>query len=199
MKKLLLLLAAATLWLSAAGTEAAQGDRFTLKTVTGKQLHMVGLDNGLLVEEHKGKVVFIEFWGTHCPPCLISIPHYIDLQAKYKDKLAIVAIEVQATPEAMLKQFVQAKGINYDVIAHENAQAFIDYMTVRTGWQNSIPFLIILDQEGNFVTSHVGMAPQEALEDLIRRLDELHGKKSAAAPAPAKSAATPTATPAAKQ
>jgi len=190
MKKFTLLLIAFSLWLGAA--ETPRGDQFTLKTIQGKELHLTGLDNGLEVKEYKGKVVFIEFWGTHCPPCLISIPHYIDLQAKYKDKLAMIAIEVQATPEAMLKQFAQSKGINYDVIAHENAQAFVSYVGRRAGWQGSIPFLMILDPQGNFVTAQVGMVPPEALEELIKRLDSAKSSAAAqASQAPSQSPAAP--------
>jgi len=170
MKKMLILLTLFSFWLGAA--EAPGGDHFTLKTINGKELHVTELDNGLAVKEYQGKVVFIEFWGTHCPPCLFSIPHYIDLQAKYKDKLAIIAIEVQtAASEDVLKQFAQAKGINYDIITYEEGRAFTNYIGMRTGWRGSIPFLIILDQKGNFITSQVGMVPPEALENLIMQLE----------------------------
>ena len=92
MKKLLaVLLLGAALFSTAA---QAADDYITLPTLDGKKIHVKGTDNGLEFKEFKGKVVFLEFWGTHCPPCLISIPNYIKLQEKYKDKLAIVAIEV---------------------------------------------------------------------------------------------------------
>jgi thiol-disulfide isomerase/thioredoxin len=181
MKKILSLFFAA---LFAFGTlyAAEGGDRFTLKTLDGKSLEVVGVENGISFEKYKGKVVFLEFWGTHCPPCLISIPHYIDLQKKYQDKLAIVAVEVQGTPEAMLREFAKAKGMNYDIVPHENALAFIDYVQARSGWEGTIPFLIILDQEGNFVTSQVGLLSQDALEGVIQTLEKMHNKQEAKNP-----------------
>jgi len=173
MKKLLRLFLVA---LFAFGTlhAAEGGDRFTLKTIDGKRLDVLGVENGISFEKYKGKVVFLEFWGTHCPPCLMSIPHYIDLQKKYKDQLAIVAVEVQGTPETMLKEFAKAKGMNYDIVPHENAPAFIEYVQARSGWEGAIPFLIILDQQGNFVTGQVGLLSEDALEGVIQTLGKMN-------------------------
>ena len=161
---------------------AQQPDKFTLQTIDGKTLHVQGLKNGLLFKELKGKVVFLEFWGTHCPPCLMSIPHYIDLNKKYKDKMAMVAIEVQATPPEALKAFVKAKGINYNVVAHQGALDFVAYITQRTGWEGSIPYLIILDPEGGFVTGQVGLLSEKALAGVIEQLHKMEKSKNAKAP-----------------
>ena len=153
-----------------AGWAQAAEDNFSLPTINGKTLHVKGTDNGLIFPEHKGKIVFLDFWGTHCPPCLASIPHYIDMIAKYKGKLAMVGIEVQDTPKDRLKAFAAAKGINYDVIAYRDAGPFVEYIAQRAGWKGSIPFLIILDGQGNVVTMQVGMLPQDALEKVINDL-----------------------------
>jgi thiol-disulfide isomerase/thioredoxin len=168
--------------------QAAEGDQFALKTLDGQTLKVRGLENGLLFDRYKGKIVFLEFWGTHCPPCRMSIPHYIELQKKYKDKLAIVAIEVQGTPAESLKAFVQSRRINYTVIPHQNAFDFIDYVARRSKWEGSIPYLIILDQQGNFVTGQVGLLSQDALEGVIKILGKSGTSQSAKptkSPAPA--------------
>ena len=159
---------------------AGNGDNFTLKTIDGKTLHVQGTENGLLFKELKGKVIFLEFWGTHCPPCLMSIPHYIDLTKKYGDKMAMVAVEVQGTPEAQLKEFARKKGMNYNVVAHQNAMSFVSYVAQRAGWKGSIPFLIILDQDGNFVTAQTGMLPEDALAGVIKELEKIRKKKARA-------------------
>lgn len=179
MKKLfaLLFLGAALL---ATSVQAAD-DAIVLPTINGKKLHVKGTENGLDIAEYRGKVIFLEFWGTHCPPCLISIPNYIKLQAKYKEKLAIVAIEVQDTPKDQLKKFADAKGINYDVIPYRDALDFVNYIGKRASWKGSIPFLLILDKAGNVVTMQVGLLNEKALEGLIEELDKMPAKKSAAA------------------
>jgi thiol-disulfide isomerase/thioredoxin len=180
MKKIALFLMA--LLLAGHTLQAAKADRFTLETLDGKNLRITGLENGFDLQKYRGKIVFLEFWGTQCPPCLISIPHYIDLQKKYKDRLAIVSIEVQGAPKEYLRRFVAAKGINYTVIPYENARNFVQYVQMRTGWEGAIPYLVILDQEGGYVTGQVGMLSQNALEGVIDELEKIHSRKAKKAP-----------------
>jgi len=88
---------------------------FKVKTVTGKELRFQGTAEGVVTSPYEGKVVFIEFWGTWCGPCLLSIPHHVALQEKYKDTLRIIAIET--TPNVgnkELQKFIEnpAEGID---------------------------------------------------------------------------------------
>ncbi len=159
------------------GSLQAAEDSIVLKTIQGKELHIKGTENGLEIKEYTGKVVFLEFWGTHCPPCLISVPNYIELKKTFGDKLAIVAIEVQDTPLDELKAFAKSKGINYDVIDYRSAQAtgFVDYMARRAGWEGSIPFLMIFDKSGNVVTMQTGLLNEKALAGLVEELIKMPG------------------------
>ena len=168
MKKILLILL--SLALAGSLAQAADNDYVKLTTLNGKTIHIKGTDNGLEIPEYKGKVVFLEFWGTHCPPCLASIPHYVDMIKKYKGKLAMLGIEVQNTPKVRLKAFADEKKINYDVVAYQDAGYFVDYIAKRAGWKGSIPFLLILDPKGNVITMQVGMLPQNVLEKVVNDL-----------------------------
>ena len=175
MKKFLILFVTVGLFISS--LSGADVDVITLKTIDGKTLHLEGTPDGLKVKEYKGKVLFLEFWGTRCPPCKMSIPHYIDLMKKYKDKLAMVAVEVQATPKDRLKKFVESHKINYDVVAHSDAGGFVDYIAQRAQWRGAIPFLLIFDRSGRVVTMQEGMLREEALEGIIKTLSSDKSKK----------------------
>ena len=63
----------------------AANEVFNISTTEGKMLRFKGTPDGIMTEPYKGKIVFIEFWGTWCGPCLLSIPHHVKLQEKYKD------------------------------------------------------------------------------------------------------------------
>ena len=159
--------------------QAAADNTITLKTINDKTIHIVGTDKGFTIPEYKGKIMFVEFWGTHCPPCLMSIPHYIELTKKYKDQMAMLAVEVQATPKEKLKTFAKVKGMNYDIVEYRDGYTFVEYITQRAGWTGSIPLLLILDQEGVVQIVQPGMIPQESLEKVIQ--DMIAKKKSAPA------------------
>ncbi len=145
-------------------------DNFKLKTIDGSTIEATGKKSGLDIPEAKGQIVLIEFWGTHCPPCLFSIPHYIDLTKEYKGKVKMYAIEVQGTPKESLKKFVKAKGINYSIFTQSENRDFVNYLAYRSGWRGAIPFLMIFDKDGNFITRKRGMVSEEYIKQIINYL-----------------------------
>lgn len=149
----------------------------SMTDTNGKTYKVQGTEEGLKIEGLEGKVVFLEFFGHKCPPCLASIPHLIKLQKKHKDTLAIVSIEVQGYNQAKTTTFAKEKGINYIVVSEEKASELVTYIQQRAQWRGSIPFLVALDTKGSVQFVQAGMLPEESLEELITQLSD---KKSAA-------------------
>ncbi len=101
-----------------------QKEVFKVKTASGKELTFRGTDEGLIVSPYEGKIVFIEFWGTWCGPCLLSIPHHVTLQEKYKNDLRIVAIET--SPKVTAKELLKFKKSGSKAIDMSKVQWFLD-------------------------------------------------------------------------
>lgn len=141
--------------------------------INGKQYSAVGTPNGLKIKEFEGKIVFLEFFGHKCPPCLASIPHLIKLQNKYKDKLVIVAIEVQGLKGEKLINFTKEKGMNYVVASNLKASGLVEYVASRSRWTGSIPFMVAIDKKGDVADMHVGMVPESTLDEFIQKLSKL--------------------------
>jgi len=141
--------------------------KFKLSTIDGKTIEVQGKKAGIDIAQFKGKVLLVEFWGTHCPPCRMSIPHYINLQKKYKDKMAMLAIEVQMTPKDRLLEFAKAKGINYNVLTQSENMSFVRYLAQRAGWRGAIPYLMVFDTKGEILAIKRGMVPEEYVEQII--------------------------------
>lgn len=142
----------------------------SMTDTSGKTYKVQGTDQGLNIEGLQGKVIFLEFFGHKCPPCLASIPHLIKLQEKYKDTLAIVAIEVQGYNTAQVTAFAKEKGMNYIVVPEETASELVNYIQQRAQWRGSIPFLVALDTDGNVQFVQAGMLSERHLEELIAEL-----------------------------
>ena len=142
----------------------------SMTDTSGKTYKVEGTTQGLKIEGLEGKIVFLEFFGHKCPPCLASIPHLIKLQKKHKDTIAIVAIEVQGYNNEKTTDFVKEKGINYITVAEENASALVTYIQQRAQWRGSIPFLVALDTKGNVQFVQAGMLSEAQYEELISQL-----------------------------
>ena len=152
-------------------TQAASAHQMSMTDIKGNTYQVTGTEQGLKIKGLEGKIVFLEFFGHKCPPCLASIPHLIKLQKEHKDKLAIVSIEVQGYNNSQLKDFAKEKGMNYIVVSNEKATGIVDYISARAQWQGSIPFLVAMDKKGNVQFVQAGMLPESSLEELIKQLD----------------------------
>lgn len=48
-----------------------------------------------------GKVYVLEFWATWCGPCVASMPHLSDLQAKHGDNVTIIGVSDEPLPKVV--------------------------------------------------------------------------------------------------
>ena len=169
MKKLLTLLLFIALTSSINANEQAL-EKMTLTDTTGKTYNVTGTDQGLNIEGLEGKVVFLEFFGHKCPPCLASIPHLINIQKKYEKEPAIISIEVQGYTHAQTTAFAKEKRMNYIVSSQEKTSKLVKYIQQRAQWRGSIPFLVALDTKGDVQFVQAGMLSEASLEKLFKQL-----------------------------
>ena len=176
MKKIFLTALLILSFLNSTQAEEVKKSSLKITDINGKSYTVTGTKEGLKISGMEGKVVFLEFFGHRCPPCLASIPHFIDLQKKHKDKLAIVAVEVQGLSETQLKNFVKEKKMNYTVISGEKERLFVSYISERSQWieqwRGSIPFLLVLDGKGDVQYIQAGMLPESSLEEIFQQLSK---------------------------
>ncbi len=171
MKKIMftILLALGTTFVQAEGDQKTM-ESFTLTNTEGQAIHINATAEGLDFQEYRGKAIFLVLFGHMCPPCNAEIPEFIALTDKYKEKLAIVALEAQRYDMESLKAFKASKGINYNLVPGKENDEFIGHIAQRAGWTGAIPLLIALDKHGEVQTVQQGFIPKETLEGLIEKL-----------------------------
>ena len=108
----------------------------------------------------KGKVVLIDFWATWCAPCKRSIPTFIKLYKKYKDR-GFIVLGIGLDNEQALRNYQTETNIPYPILlgTKETAKLY----NIR-----AIPTMIIYDKNGKFVKTQVGFSPE--LEDILDTL-----------------------------
>jgi len=113
----------------------------------------------------KGKVIILDFWATWCGPCRMEIPGFVELYAKYKDKgLEIVGVALDRGGELAVGPFAKQYGMNYIIVFGDRK------ITQKYGGIPGIPTTFIIDRDGNVVGKHIGYAPKEAFEGVIKKL-----------------------------
>lgn len=120
---------------------AEQAINFELKDLSGKTVSL---------EDFSGKVVFIDFWATWCPPCRASIPAVEELYEKYKndDSVCFIGINLSEDKDTVTK-FVEKQGITYKVLLSNN-KVITDYKI------RSIPAFFIIDKNGAVANKYLG-------------------------------------------
>ncbi|MGW8169944.1 MAG: TlpA family protein disulfide reductase [Sulfurovaceae bacterium] len=171
MKKILIFMIS-LLMLSALAQAKEENTNYTFTDTDGKVYHAKGTKDGFIINELKNKIVFLEFFGHKCPPCLASIPHYKDLQTNYKNNIGVIGIEVQGFSNAELKAFAQTKGINYPTVAQDKAGYFVSYIAQRANWTGAIPFLVVVDKKGVVQFIQAGMITPAGMETIIKELSK---------------------------
>ena len=106
-------------------------------------------DKIIKLDDYKGKVVFLNFWATWCPPCRGELPNIQKLYEKYRsDKhvaiLTIVYPGGQEKGESDLKEFISDNALTVPVLFDDG---FI-YSTFGIG---SMPTTFMLDKKGNLM------------------------------------------------
>ncbi|WP_437918380.1 TlpA family protein disulfide reductase [Sphingobacterium sp. LRF_L2] len=106
----------------------------------------------LTIADLKGKVVFLNFWATWCPPCKAEMPSIQVLKDKFKgdDRVVFMLVEIEGESEKA-KQFMEQGKMDLPIF-------YPDSEIPSTWLEQSIPTTIILDKEGNIAARHEGMA-----------------------------------------
>lgn len=113
------------------------------------------------MEELKGQVVVFDFWATWCGPCIIEIPHLIELRKNFTtDELAILAISDENP--GTVKRFAENKKINYTV-GTPKGRLPRPFAEVR-----SIPSAFYIDKQGKIKLGTEGFVSMEESTAIIK-------------------------------
>lgn len=110
-----------------------------------------------------GKVVFVNFWATWCPPCIAEMPSLQELYNDYNDK--VIFLFVTNDDFDTVNKFKLKKEFNFEVF-----QPISDPPeTLRT---SSIPRTFIINKSGAIVVDESGAINWNS-ENVRKQLDNL--------------------------
>lgn len=122
------------------------------------------------LSEYKGKTIFLNFWGTWCPPCRSEMPEIQKLYEAYgsnEEDLVVLGI---AAPEygnegtvEDIKEFLSENEYTFPVVMDENWEMFYWYGI------SAFPTTFMIDAEGNVYGYIQGAITGDIMESIVRQ------------------------------
>ena len=117
------------------------------------------------LEDYRGRVVVLNFWGTWCVPCRRELPELVELDRAFDGRrVEIVGIAVDSGDAEDVRAFADRYEIEYPLWLTDMATALSEFGAV------GYPFTLLIDRHGNLAKSFYG--PQ-TVESLTRDIEAL--------------------------
>lgn len=117
------------------------------------------------LEQYRGKVIFINFWATWCPPCVAEMPGINDMYNDIdKDKIEVLMVSFDQKFE---------KAINYKSKNNFDFEVYAPTAAIPQMYNSpSIPTTFIINSKGELAFTHKGMADynRQDFKDFLKTL-----------------------------
>jgi peroxiredoxin len=122
-------------------TPAASATNFTLTGLDGKS-HALS--------DYRGKVVFLNFWATWCPPCRAEMPSMQKLYLAWdQTRYVMLTVNLRETKE-VVRAFADKNGYTFPILLDETGAIASQYRV------SGIPTTLIINENGTVVNKTVG-------------------------------------------
>ncbi len=122
------------------------------------------------LDDFKGKYVFIDLWATWCGACIKEFPSIMKLEEEYHGKnIVFVGISLdEQNNHDKWKKLIQKKGLKGIQLLADKA---VESEFAKAYKVHSIPRFIILDPDGNILTSNAPFPSDPKLKELLNGLN----------------------------
>ena len=109
--------------------------------------------NTVKLSDYKGKIIFLSFWATWCPPCREEMPWMQEIYDEHKDQDVVIlavsptSVEMRGgddsdRAENQVRKFITENGYTFPVLLDKEDKAWSVYQ------QRGIPANYVIDKQG---------------------------------------------------
>lgn len=103
------------------------------------------------LSQFRGKIVFLNFWTTWCPPCRIEMPAMEELHKKMKDKdLVVLAVSLDKEGFPAVAQFMEDKKYTFSILLDSTNKVGAMFRV------KGIPTTFIIDRNMRIIGKTIG-------------------------------------------
>ena len=121
------------------------------------------------VDQNRGKVTVINFWGTWCGPCIAELPHFDDVAEQYADQVTVLAVHTAYGSEKAAA-YIAENYASSPMIFATDAENEAYYKML--GGLSTYPMTVVVDADG--VITAVVMNPMTH-EELVEAVESAIG------------------------
>lgn len=124
-----------------------------------------------LIKPYKGKVIYVDFWGTWCSPCRENMKYANQLKEKLKGEEVVFMYFANNSPEESWKNIIKQLNLTGENVVHYRLPEAQQGMLERKFSVKKFPTYMLINKEGNVINIDA-MAPMnmEVAEKQIRDL-----------------------------
>ncbi len=112
----------------------------------------------------KGKVVYLNFFTSWCPPCKAELPDILKLQQEYSEELTVVLIHVpDRDTEEAARQYLKDNGLD-SLRMVEDKDFFLTSFYQLEGY----PLSVFIDKEGYLAAYQPAGMSHEMMEKALQ-------------------------------
>ena len=139
---------------------------FTIPLDDGTTYQLTDLDGRpITLASLRGKVVWVNFWASWCPPCQQETPILRELSERYRDRgLEIVGVSVQETSADDVAAYARRYQLPYTIGFDGSGHVFREYKVY------ALPTQFFLDTNGVIVETVNGPVDEAGASALIESL-----------------------------
>ncbi|NJI72230.1 TlpA family protein disulfide reductase [Sphingobacterium kitahiroshimense] len=124
-----------------------------------------------ILTPHKGKVVYIDFWGTWCSPCVAEMEYVPALKKALEGKDVVFIYFANRTPKDAWKNFIKRKDLEGKNVIHYNLDEEQQRSIETRLGINAFPSYLLLNKNGEFVNMKAPRPSEK--ERLTKEIDKL--------------------------
>lgn len=122
------------------------------------------------IQKENEKLLVVNFWATTCAPCVKELPHFMEINHKFRDnpkfKMILVSLDRLVDKERVIK-FIKNKNLTAEVILLDDVKRMNTWIPrFEKDWDGNIPVTIFY-KNGEKVDFNDGEMSKEDLEKTI--------------------------------
>lgn len=137
-------------------SETVYAPNFSSKDTEGNEISLSSL---------RGNNILLVFWATWCGYCKKELPDLKNFVEKYREKIIVLTIVNQESPE-VVREYAEQEKLNFPILIDNTGQIWNAYLVRGT------PSHFLIDKEGKILASWPGYASKENLEVLATMIQE---------------------------